>query len=102
MDLLANDWDADLLPEWGVNIDWGGVEVESEQLSDTFTLPDGDKEPYQQMTFTLADEQAICIKDAIALAKEDADFDLMETFGNSNSNGNALAYIIQQWEELRK
>ena len=30
IDLLANDWDKDLLEDWGVSIDWGGEENTTE------------------------------------------------------------------------
>jgi ParB-like chromosome segregation protein Spo0J len=58
------------------------------------TLKDGDKEPYQQKTFTLHDEQAQIVDDAITLARKNplADNDL-----NENSNGNALSLICDQW-----
>lgn len=102
LDLLSMEWDTSILSDWGVDLNWGGVEVDSDQMSDSFTLPSGDKEPYQQMTFTLADEQAISIKDAIATAKGEDGFKAIETFGNSNSNGNALTYIVEQWVELKK
>ena len=54
-----------------------------------FSLPDGDKEPFQQMTFTLADEQAEQIKNAIADIKQTDEYKYCETLGNENSNGNA-------------
>lgn len=69
LDLLSMEWDTSVLSDWGVDLNWGGVEVDSDQLSDSFTLPSGDKDPFQQMTFTLANEQAVCIKDAIIKAK---------------------------------
>ena len=62
-----------------------------------FTLPDGDKEPFQQMTFTLADAQAEMIKNALGKAKSME----VETHGNENSNGNALFAIVSQWAERK-
>lgn len=102
LDILSLEWDTSVLSDWGVDLNWGGVEVDSDQLSDTFTLPSGDKDPFQQMTFTLANEQAVCIKDAIIKAKTEEGFKDIETFGNSNSNGNAISYIVEQWVELKK
>jgi hypothetical protein len=64
-----------------------------------FDLPEGDKEPFQQMTFTLADAQAETIKAAIDCIKKDKPE--IETFGNENSNGNALYEIVRQWAELK-
>jgi hypothetical protein len=74
----------------------------SDEMSEDFTLPSGDKAPFQQMTFTLADEQAIQIKNAIADIKETDEYKFAETMGNENSNGNALYLIIMQWAEQRK
>ena len=55
-------------------------------------LKDGDREPFQQMTFTLHDEQAEQVKDAMALAKAIGPF--VDSL-NENSNGNALARICE-------
>ena len=61
-------------------------------------LPDGDKEPFQQKTFTLHDEQAEIVDDAVTLARTNP---LVDTGLNENSNGNALALICQQWLDAR-
>ena len=100
-DMLANEWDDLPLTEWGVPA-WETDEINVEELSDEFSLPSGDKEPFQQMTFTLADFQATEVKDAIEEVKGLEEYKTMITFGNSNSNGNALALIIEQWIESRK
>lgn len=57
-------------------------------------LPDGDKDPFQQKTFTLHDEQAALVDDAILKAKTSP---LIDTGLNENSNGNAIAFICAQW-----
>lgn len=57
-------------------------------------LPDGDRDPFQQKTFTLHDEQAQTIDDAIMKAKTSP---IIDTGLNENSNGNAIAYICEQW-----
>ena len=57
-------------------------------------LPDGDRDPFQQKTFTLHDEQASLIDDAILKAKTSP---LIDTGLNENSNGNAIAFICEQW-----
>jgi hypothetical protein len=99
-DILANEWDAALMTDWGLDI--GGFDLKAEEFGEEFSLPDGDKSPFQQMTFTLADEQAEQIKNAIADIKATDDYKYCETFGNENSNGNALYLIIMQWAEQRK
>jgi hypothetical protein len=96
---LANNWDVDLIQEWGLDI-IGFDNVED--LGEGFNLPDGDKSPFQQMTFTLADEQATQLKNAIEEIKRTEEYKYAETMGNENSNGNALYLIIMQWAEQRK
>jgi hypothetical protein len=99
-DILANEWEPDLLEDWG--LDLPGFDIDQETLTDEFELPDGDKSPFQQMTFTLADEQAEQLKNAIADIKKTEEFKYAETFANENSNGNALYLIVMQWAEQRK
>jgi hypothetical protein len=84
--------------EWGIDV---GVKLDDE-MSEDFTLASGDKAPFQQMTFTLADEQATQIKNAIADIKQTDEYKYAETMGNENSNGNALYLIIMQWAEQKK
>lgn len=57
-------------------------------------LPDGDKEPFQQKTFTLHDKQVRIVDDALAIARDDPGID---TGLNGNMNGNAIALICEQW-----
>lgn len=57
-------------------------------------LPDGEKAPFQQMTFTVSDQQAELVKRTLAAAKAAGDF---EGTGNENSNGNALARICEAY-----
>lgn len=96
---LANNWDSEQLEHWGLDIP-GFDNVED--MGTEFTLPDGDKAPFQQMTFTLADEQATQIKNAIDDIKGTQEYKYAETMGNENSNGNALYLIIMQWAEQKK
>jgi hypothetical protein len=97
---LANSWDVEQITDWGLDIN--GFDVNANDLSDEFSLPSGDKSPFQQMTFTLADEQSIQIKNAIEEIKRTEEYKFVETMGNENSNGNALYLIIMQWAEQKK
>jgi hypothetical protein len=85
-----------------VNVVSEDLVKDSDDFNTDFSLPDGDKAPFQQMTFTLADEQADQIKNAIADIKETQEYKYAETMGNENSNGNALYLIIMQWAEQKK
>jgi ParB family chromosome partitioning protein len=57
-------------------------------------LPDGDKSPFEQMTFTLHTAQADVVRAALKASKDAGEFG--ET-GNGNSNGNALARICESY-----
>ena len=74
------------------------LEFDSDCETDMPTLKDGDKEPFQQKTFTLHDEQAAVVDNAVTLARTSP---LADTGLNENSNGNALALICQQWLEAQ-
>lgn len=99
-DILANEWDTEKLEDWG--LDLPGFDLNADELGTEFSLPDGDKAPFQQMTFTLADEQANQIKNAMADIKTTEEYKYCETLGNENTNGNALYLIIMQWVEQKK
>ena len=99
-DVLANEWEVEQLEDWGLEV--GGFDINSDEYGEDFSLPDGDKAPFQQMTFTLADEQAIQIQNAISDIKQSQEYKYAETMGNENSNGNALYLIVMQWAEQRK
>lgn len=64
-DMLANEWDETSLNEWGLFV----PVVEDVELDEMPQLPEGDREPYQQMTFNVHDDQAKIIKEAISLAR---------------------------------
>ena len=93
-------WDdqelANLSAEFEIDLDEMGFDIvaDSDEFGEDFTLPDGDKEPFQQMTFTLADAQAELIKEALGLGKSLK----AETHGNENGNGNALFAIVEAWK----
>jgi len=99
-DALGNNFEIDELLEWG--FDEEDLRLDPNKLGTDFSLPDGDKAPFQQMTFTLADEQAEQIKNAITDIKQTDEYKYVETMGNENSNGNALYLIIRQWAEQKK
>ena len=86
--------------EWGFTV--SELFVDPDNLTDSFSLPEGDKDPFQQISFVLANNQADKVKKAIGKIKETEEIKLVEKFGNENSNGNSLYLIITQWEEQRK
>lgn len=74
------------------------IDINVEDYGTEFELPDGQKGNIEQITFTLASEQATLIRSALDLVKEE----IKETFGNENKNGNAIYEVVRQWVEQRK
>jgi len=83
-------------------LDIPGFDLDSDTFGEDFSLKDGDKAPFQQITFTLADEQAVIIQNAISEIKQTDEYKYAETMGNENSNGNALYLIVASWAGQRK
>lgn len=98
-DLLANEWEAYDLEAWGLDV-WV-PEIDPEGLTDGFELAEGDKPPFQSLTFTLSDAQAEYLKQRLAEVKQDPAFKDMDAAENDNSNGNALSLLAQQWAEQK-
>lgn len=101
------EWDTDILS--GLEADglldgmWSAEELEelltghpnaAEWGAALGSLPDGDKSPFQQMTFTVSDDQAEEVKAALDRARDAGPF--VDT-GNDNGNGNALARICEAY-----
>lgn len=83
---LAADFNINL-GEWG-NFGFDPIIPEEQEIA----LPAGEKPPFTEMTFTLSEKQAHQVREALKAAKRSNDF--VDT-GNENSNGNALAVIVQ-------
>ena len=81
--------------EWGVDIDIASPD----DFDDQFSLPDGEK-GLATMNFTLANVQADTIREALDIERDEVT--PADTFGNENSNGNALYKIVKEWVEQRK
>ena len=68
-----------------------GLGFEDDALEEMPAMPEGDREPFQQITFTLHDEQAEQVKAAMDAAKRLGPFDSP----NENGNGNAIARVCE-------
>ncbi len=79
------------------NINESFFDIDPNSLDVAFSLKDGDKEPFQQMTFTLANKQCEFIQDAMKTVTLET-----ENFNNENGNGNKLYAIVKQWAEQKK
>ena len=96
-DTLANEFEVDELVEWGFSPSELGITPGADEWGAAMDkLPDEDRAPFQQMTFTLHDTQAETVKEAITASKALGAF--VET-ENENSNGNALARICEMFLE---
>lgn len=92
-DILANLFDFNELMDWGFTDE--DLKLFDNGYDDEFVLPDGDKEPFRQITFTLSDEQYEVVEAALKKAKKN---DFSET-ENENSNGNAIWWICNSYED---
>jgi ParB family chromosome partitioning protein len=102
----VSSWDASELQGWGMDAAlltaWNNDALNlrtmlTEQIDEASAfgaLPDEDRAPFQQMTFTLHDTQAEQVREALSLAKAAGAFVDSE---NENSNGNALARICETY-----
>ena len=95
-DMLAYEWDSVELSEWGLDVWQNEDDIET---MDEFSLPDGDKGNLEQITYTLSSEQSNIIKEAIQDIKKTEEYKYIETYGNENSNGNALYLLISEWRK---
>lgn len=93
--ILQEDWDIDMLGNFG--LDMPGLDIDSDDFGTEFKLPNGDKNPFQQITFSLADKQAEVIQKGISQMKEAMKTNEFDNYGNLNSNGNAIYLIVKKW-----
>ena len=98
-DALANEWDDLPLADWGVPA-WKKEDTNPDNFGEDFNLPDGDKSNFCTMSFQVSSEQRDEIEAALQKVKETEEYKTMITFGNENSNGNALALIIEQHGQM--
>lgn len=103
---MNSDFDLDILQDelddiLNINMSDFGFDLgvlDSDEFGTDFELPNGDKGNIEQITFTLASEQATLIRSALDLVKDE----ITETFGNENKNGNAIYEVVRQWVEQKK
>lgn len=98
-------WDFDLLPLELADIvmpmaDFGFEVISDDDFSENFTLDDGEKKPFQQISITVHDEQAKLILAAIKYVYDQKA--VTETFTNENHNGNGLYEVVRQWAAQKK
>lgn len=72
----------------------GDLLINGDAVVDFPDMDSGDKEPFQQITYTLHDEQAEVVRSAVTLARTSP---VVDTGLNDNSNANAIALICGEW-----
>nr|DAP49956.1 MAG TPA: ParB protein [Caudoviricetes sp.]DAV15678.1 MAG TPA: ParB protein [Caudoviricetes sp.] len=99
MDMLANEWENEDLDEWGVDMPIFNTDgdINPDDCTDEFSLPDGEKGNVETVSFILSSKQATFIKEQLKISQ----YDDADTFGNTNKNGNALYSIVKQWADAR-
>lgn len=97
-------WDIDLLPLELADITedltpFGFEAISEKEFGEEFTLDDGDKKPFQQISLTLHDKQADLILACIDYVHSHDE--VHETFGNENRKGNGVYEVVRQWAEQK-
>lgn len=93
LDNLSADFDLEDLEKYGLE----DIKSIAEATADFPELPEGDGSGFEQMTFTLSNRQAELVKKAIVEAKKLDNYKYADQEENSNSNGNALACIVEEF-----
>jgi len=99
------DWNHDVLAttileliEMNFDIEAIGFETselpKDDEWADAFDATASEKKEIQQITFSLHNDQAATIKNALELSKSMGEFG---DTGNTNTNGNAIARICELW-----
>ena len=97
------EWDLEKLTQELSEIDldmsdFGFDDISEEDFGEDFELKSGEQDEFRTMTFTLHEKQKTLIEHALDLVADE----INETFGNQNSNGNALYEVCKQWEKQKK
>jgi len=99
------EWDMDLLPLEIADISadlsaFGFDSISEDEFGEEFTLEDGDKKPFQQISLTLHDDQAALLLKAIKAVYDKGE--VKDYGGNENHNGNGMYEVVRQWAEQNK
>lgn len=101
-------WDEARLESWGLDMTMPdfkvvGDDVNPDDFGDEFNLPEGDHADFRRYGFMLHDSQYERVLIALKMAQAD---DLFKSYcvtqQNTNENGNALSFILDQWVEQKK
>lgn len=103
MDILADQFEMEDLLEMDLpEKELGMFELSENDLADGMNLSDEEKGNFTQKTFTLSTQQAMIIEAAMDTVMTMEEYADMNTYGNENKNGNALALIVDLWAKQNK
>lgn len=99
------EWDIELLNTELFELDFdmaqfGFEEHSPDDYADSFSLKEGDRQPFQTMSFTFSDAQVEDIKSAMSEMKQTSGYKNYEG-DNENSNGNALWMVVVEWKQRK-
>lgn len=99
------EWDIELLNTELFELDFdmaqfGFEEHSPDDYEDSFSLKEGDRQPFQTMSFTFSDAQVEDIKSAMSEMKQTSGYKNYEG-DNENSNGNALWMVVVEWKQRK-
>lgn len=107
-DILANEWPTEQATAWGVpawDTDPGEGEATLDDFGTDFSLPDGEKDPFRQVSFQLSDEMAEILLLAVKAAQYSEDFiNIVKDSEPQNENGIGAYILAKKWldENLAK
>lgn len=98
------EWDGEIMARQVIELEelgfvvaeFGFIQAETftPDLADTFDVLGKEKGEIEQITFTLHSDQANTIREGLEIAKAMGEYG---DTGNKNSNGNAIARIVELW-----
>lgn len=97
-DLLANEWDAEILEDWGLDI----PEFDPSSSQEEEAKEEGEKEGFKKIIFSLSEEQATQVVNALERLKQSQEFKYLETYGNPSADANALYLLATQWASITR
>ena len=103
-DVLANLWDDLPLEDWGVPAwETKNTNVSADDFGTDFTLPDGEKQPFRQVSFQLPNEMVDVLLFAVEVGKCTKHFYEIEgDEEDKNANGVAIYVIAKSWLDQMK
>lgn len=93
-DAIANEWNDLPMVDWGVPAWEDKQEASSDDFGTDFTLPDGDKEPFRQVSVLCSDEMAEVFLLALRAAQYTEEFFKMHSEESDKTSTGVAAYII--------